>query len=640
VIAAVAATEPAITDIWSSFMASGAPGRGEAAPGDHLQSGYRLWLAGHQLENGRPPWEDPYTFNPEAGVQPNAAWWPFGLPYWPLVRALGPVLAWNVFTLLCLVAAGALTLLWLRELGLSRLAAAAGGLAFEIAPYRIMQSRGHLLGPISLLLPLALFALERAHRTGRQRWWWLSRAALVSIPLSGQVHLALGAIPFYALYAVCRTRKRRVWLETAIGAIAAVLAGVLIRLTVIEGSIDEGGRSLDEVRVYSATGADFVSRNVRHGAEAFVFVGWLTPLLALAGLALLIRARRYGLAAALGIATLVPALLSLGTHLPLYSTLWRALPPLRYPRVPERLMPIACLAIAALAAIAIEEALRRREAVRIPRLALAVVVALALLADLHVRAFRASASDRENRAYAAVASAPEGALLELPVFLPDIHYGSVYLYYAQRVQRPRPAGYATTAPREADRVSRALQPLGCGDWTTEAPELLRELDVGVIAVHRGLYVANPILTDTAWFAWRELVARGWRPLATDGAITTFARGSSAAQPAFAEPSRADALFCTGWYRPDSRGRQMSSSHAALWVYGSGIVRLFLASPEPLPIRLSLDGRLHSQHTVHRLVEVRIGLGGERWHLLALDAERLPVIADRPRGARIVAYALP
>jgi hypothetical protein len=29
-----------------------------------------------------------------------------------------------------------------------------------------------------------------------------------------------------------------------------------------------------------------------------------------------------------------------------------------------------------------------------------------------------------------------------------------------------------------------------------------------------------------------------------------------------------------------------------------------------------------------------------WHLLALDTDRLPEIGGKPRGARIVAYALP
>ncbi len=621
-------------------MASGAPGHGEPSPGDHLQTGYRLWLAGHQLEHGRPPWEDPYTFRPESGIQPNAAWWPFGLPYWPLVRALGPVLAWNLFTLLCLLAAGALTLLWLRELGLSRFGAAIGGLAFEIAPYRIEQSRGHLLGPISLFLPLALWAFERGQRTGDQRWWWLSRLALVSIPLSGQVHLALGAVPFYVLYGLCRARSRRVWFETAVGTAAAVLAGVLVWLTVIHDSIDEGGRSLREVRVYSATGSDFLSRTARHGGEAFVFLGWLTPLVALAGLVLLLRARRVRLLILLGLSALVPALLALGTHLPLYSPLWHAFPPLRYPRVPERLMPIACLAIGALVGIAVDAAVRRPEARRIPRLGLAVVVAIVLLADLHVRVFGASAADGSNSAYAAVRHAPAGSLLELPVFLPDVHYGSVYLYYDQQARRPRPGGYSTTAPRRADEVARSLQPLGCGDWTTAAAGLLRRLDVSSITVHRGLYRGNPALADTAWMAWRGLVQHGWRPLATDGPITSFVRGESEAEPPFAEPERADALFCTGWYLPDVRGRQMSTSHAGVWVYGDGFARLYLASPEPLRVRISVDGRFHSQLTVHRLVEVRIGLSGSRWHLLALDSGRLPEIGGKPRGARIVEYSLP
>jgi hypothetical protein len=621
-------------------MASGAPGHGEAAPGDHLQTGYRLWLAGHQLEHARPPWIDPYSFRPEAEAQPNPAWWPFGLPYWPLARALGPVLAWNVFTLLCLFAAGGLALLWLRELGLSRFAAAAGGLAFEIAPYRIMQSRGHLLGPISLLLPLALWAFERARRTGAQRWWWLSRAALVSIPLSGQVHLALGAIPFYALYALCRTRERRAWLETGVGVGAAVLAGVLIRLTVISGSIDERGRSLREVRLYSATGLDLLSRNVRHGAEAFVFLGWLTPVAAIAGFALLVRRRERGLATGLGLGVLVPVLLSLGTHFPLYSTLWHALPPLRYPRVPERLMPIACLALAALVAVAVEEVLLRPEARRIPRVALAVAAAVLLLADLHVRAFGASAADRSNRAYEAVQAEPRGTLLELPIFLPDIHYGSVYLYYDQRMRRRRPGGYSTTAPRAADELARRLQPLSCGDWTTGADARLNDHGVSAITLHRGLYEDNPMLADTSWFAWRALVEHGWQPLATDGAVTGFGRGTSHAAPPFAEPPRDDARFCEGWYRPDARGRQMRSTHAALWIHGQGIVRLFLASPEPLPVRLFLDGRYHSRLTVHRLAEVRVGLPRDRWHLVALDAVRLPEIDGKPRGARIVAYSLP
>ena len=142
-------------------MAGGAPGHGEAAPGDHLQTLYHLWLPGHQAEHGRAPWRDPYSFRPESRPTIDFAAWPFGVAFWPLDAALGHVRAWNAFLLLTYLAAGGLACLWLRELGLPRGAALAGGLAFAIAPYRVAQSTGHLLGPISILLPLALWAFER-----------------------------------------------------------------------------------------------------------------------------------------------------------------------------------------------------------------------------------------------------------------------------------------------------------------------------------------------------------------------------------------------------------------------------------------------------------------------------------------------
>src|SRR5207302_2596213 len=200
--AGVAATWPAVEHAGSSFVAGGAPGHGEAAPGDHLQTLYHLWLVGHQLDHGKAPWRDPYSFRPESKATLNFAGWPFGLAFWPLDAAFGHVRGWNAFVLLTYLAAGGLACLWLRELGLPRGAALAGGLAFAIAPYRVAQSAGHLLGPISVLLPLALYTVERRRLA-------LAAVAVASIPLSGQVHLALGAVPFVCAYALVRSRDRR-----------------------------------------------------------------------------------------------------------------------------------------------------------------------------------------------------------------------------------------------------------------------------------------------------------------------------------------------------------------------------------------------------------------------------------------------
>src|SRR2546430_16187235 len=92
------------------------------------------------------------------------------------------------------------------------------------------------------------------------------------------------------------------------GAACAVAAALLVSRLAIHGSIASSGRSLREVALYSATGLDFVSRHRRHGPESFVFLGWLTPLLAIAGLVVVTRMRRYGLPPALARGARVPGL--------------------------------------------------------------------------------------------------------------------------------------------------------------------------------------------------------------------------------------------------------------------------------------------------------------------------------------------
>ena len=206
-----------------------------------------------------------YSFQPEVEPRVNFAGWPFAAVYGPLQAVVGTVAGWNVFVLLTYLGAGGLAALWLRALGLPLGAALVGGLAFALAPYRVAQSTGHLLGPISMLLPLALYGVER-------RKTWLAAAALASIPLSGQVHLALGAIPFVLAYAFAR---RRPWLG-AIAAGAGVAGGLVVWALSLR---DAAERPFSEVERYSATLGDFVTRNPGE-FERFVYLGWLTPLAA------------------------------------------------------------------------------------------------------------------------------------------------------------------------------------------------------------------------------------------------------------------------------------------------------------------------------------------------------------------------
>jgi hypothetical protein len=514
--AGVSTTWPAVEHARSSFLAGGAAGHGEAAPGDHLQTLYHLWLVGHQLEDGRAPWLDPYSFRPESPPTPNLAGWPYGLVYWPLGRLLGTVGGWNALVLLTYLAAGGLACLWLRELDLPLGASLAGGLAFAIAPYRVAQSTGHLLGPISILLPLALLAFELGRRRGLG-WLLVAVAAVVSIPLSGQVHLALGAVPFFFAYGLVRACDRRTLVAVGVAVVAAAGAGVLVRQTTILHSHLAAGRALHSVDRYSASWSDFLSRHQGREPERFVFLGWLTPLLALAGLALLARARR-GLAVVLGLGALVPILLALGTRTPLYSAVWHTLPPFRYPRVPERLLPVACLCVAALVAFAVA---------RLPRAALVSAIAVAALAvDLHVHVYDATAAGEGNRAYTALRREPPGRLLELPIFYPDLHYGGVYQYYSMQAPRERPAGYSTVAPRDALDLMIRLRPLNCGRG-----DLPRRLGVRYVAIHDGLYRGSGRVRPACRGpALRRLRALGFRPVAEDGAVSVWRAGPARRTP--------------------------------------------------------------------------------------------------------------
>jgi hypothetical protein len=509
--AGAAATWPALRDADDSFLARGGAGHGEATPGDHLQSAYNLWLPGHQLEHGRAPWLDPYSFQPESDPLVNLQGLVFGFPYWPLERLLGDVGAWNVFTLLSYLLAGGLACAWLRALGLPRAAALAGGLAFALAPYRVAQSTGHMLGPVSALLALSLFGVEKA-RTRGIGWLVLGGAGLVAIPLSGQLHLALGAIPLFFAYALVRT-KSRVVLAAAAAAIATGV-GLLAWAVTVPGSVASGGRSLRTVDRYSAEWSDLVSRNLGSELEEFAFLGWLTPLLAVIGVAVLLARGQRPLAAVLGTAAVVPVVLALGTNLPTYEALWHALPPLRFPRVPERLLPIASLAIAGLVAFALARV----------RWRFAAALALPLLfLDLRVDVYRASAADPDNAAYSALRGAAEGRLLELPVILPQRHFGSPYLYYLTQAPRERPGGYSTVAPEEGEDLARRLSRLNCGYWRPDGEALLRGLDVRYVTVHDGLYQDSPVVPDCRGAARRGLRAHGFRPVARGGDVTLYER---------------------------------------------------------------------------------------------------------------------
>ncbi len=611
-VAAVVSALPAAARFGSAFLSTGLPGYGEAASGDHLQTSYRFWLVGHQLGRGAEPWRDPYSYQPLIEPQVVLGGWPFGFPYWPLEAALGPVVAWNLLLLAVTVGAGVLTYLWLSELRLPPAAAALGGLAFAIAPYRLVQSGGHLLGWAAVLVPLALWAFERSRGAGTPRgahaWGALSAAALVSIPLSGQLHLALGALPLVAAYAAVRfARVPAAW--ACGGVLAAAAAGLAAEALVIAGSSAGEGRALEEVTRYSASPLDFASRWRLHGLERFVYLGWLTPALAVAGLVLLGRRRR-GLALVLGLAAVVPALLALGTNLPGYETLRDVVPPLRYPRVPGRFLPLATLALAALAAVAAAAALARvRPRYRAP---LAALLLALVAADLLVFPLRSSAADPDNAAYAALAARPPGRVLELPIFeRGEGQFGSVHQYYALQAPRERPTGYSLAA-EEVFAFTARFDRLECGAWLPGDREALERLGIRYVVWHGGLYEQSR--TPGAWFGWRGLERAGFGSVAGRPPVVLFDPGPAAAPPPVPEPERGEPFLCDGW-----EDGVLLRAEGAVWLYGRGTATLEVEPKAPGRVTVIADGGPPIARTAAARAVVEVELGGLGWHALVVRA---------------------
>jgi hypothetical protein len=280
--------------------------------------------------------------------------------------------------------------------------------------------------------------------------------------------------------------------------------------------------------------------------------------------------------------------------------------------VPGRFLPLANLALAALAAVACASLLARA---RPGRRAAAAGILLALVAaDLLVFPLGSSRADPGNRAYAALAGSGPGRILELPVFERGRgHYGSVYLYYALQAPRERPSGYAL-APEETFEFTERFNRLDCGAWLPGDREELERLGIRFLVLHRGLYAQSA--TPGLWHAWAGLAREGLAPVAGGEVVFLWEPGAVPAPPpaGVREPDRAEPLLCDGW-----RDSVLRGSEGALWVYGEGVAELELEAAADTGVTLFVDGQEAAEELVAGRRTLSLVLGGEGWHAVVVRA---------------------
>ena len=193
---------------------------------------------------------------------------------------------------------------------------------------------------------------------------------------------------------------------------------------------------------------------------------------------------------------------------------------------------------------------------------------------------------------------------------PNVHLGSVYLWYDQIAQRERPGGYSTIAPQSAARLSLRLAELNCGDWRPGDDALLRRLGVRYVAFHRGL------AGETGWFAWRELLDHGFGQVARDDGVH-----DARARPGRRVVARSGAEQARRLLRGLERRlaalppRRLLGSRAG----ASSAVE----PPSPCAVTISVDRRPVATRRVGAH-EPSLLLRGKGWQLIGVDVTR----ADR------------
>jgi hypothetical protein len=368
--------------------------------------------------------------------EPNLGAGALAIPvYW---ATKNPYAAHNVVLLLSFVLAATSMYYLARHLGSDRLAAFVSAVAFAFCPYVF----GHLLHIHLLMtagLPLGMLALHRlADRPTARRGAVLGLVMAAQGFAAGYYAIFIALMVGYAALVTAAMRRlwasRPYWSSLAVAALVAVLAMLPQLIPLVALQRDMGfSRSLEASRQFSANWRAYVSsgktlhawlQGLAGRGQDLLFPGMLVTVFGSAGAVIAWRsdARHRETAILYGTMAGLAFWASLGPRGGLYRLLYTTLPAFSLMRAPSRFGLIVVLALSALGAVAITSLLaplRRRVLVGIILGALAVAESVAPL--------RISAPPQVGPAYRQLATLPDGALLELPVY--SRHLGFVRARY-------------------------------------------------------------------------------------------------------------------------------------------------------------------------------------------------------------------
>lgn len=375
----------------------------------------------------------------------------------PLIWAgVSSATAYNIVLLVSIALSGATMFLYARELTGNWRAAIVAGIVFAFAPFRFDHFH-HLELQATIFIPLTLWWLERAFASGRAVDVYGAIGSLACQVLSGiyyAVFLATALLIIIPLRVVALPpeRRRRLVRPVVVGlVIASVVVGPYLGVySLNRGAL--GDRSLDDVRLYSATLTNYLSTPT----DNFVHGGWSGPLgqnerrlspglvallLAFVGFGFDRRRLTIALIGTIGI------VISLGINTPVYQWLLDIGAPYRGLRVPARAAILVCTAVAALAAYgwsSIESHLKWK------------TVASGLIASLLLVEYATRLESwlilptQPAAVYRWLAERPRSVVVEFPVSTPDrlnVIHDSLYMFGSTTHWQPILNGYSGYFPQ-------------------------------------------------------------------------------------------------------------------------------------------------------------------------------------------------
>jgi len=268
---------------------------------------------------------------------------------------------------------------------------------------------------------------------------------------------------------------------------------LVVRRLIFSPSIAGSGRRFSDVAAYSPHPIDLFF-TVSTDSERIAYIGVIAAALALIGLVASRRIADPGRRTRIGFFTgagLGGLLLAVGPNLtlfPIYHLLFRAVPMFNFPRVSGRILAIAVVGLAMLAALGLA-ALRQR-AGRRAGVVTAVVLALLVADYLPRHAPGLTTLPLTHPVYDRLARerAAGETILELPLWPGDTAWTSIYLWFTTRYRNQLINGYSPATPRDyVERVFKPLYPLDFGEMRRPQYDLLRRLGIRFIVFHEEAY---------------------------------------------------------------------------------------------------------------------------------------------------------